>query len=349
MMMMSFREFAFWALCVMLPMSISIIVIYFCLAAPARRDERARLFLDILETALHFGQSPERAIVAISETRERSVSVHFHLLAAYIDEGVPLAQALQLTPQLLPPSVNEAVKIGAAENTLPRMLPAARAMMTDANSRVRGALNYVIALLVVLVPALLFFLPLISVFVWPKLQQIMADMETPVPAFTLMVFDNVMLISGIPFLLAALIIFFGFFYVAGPRVTFIRKIFGSWPDRLLLALPWRKRRAQRDFTSVLAILLDAGVDETRAVELAGRSTANLIFERRARHVADKLREGVSLPEALKDIEPSNEFEWRWANALQSGKSFLTALRGWHESLEARAFQQEQSAAHVITS
>ena len=28
--------------------------------------------------------------------------------------------------------------------------------------------------------------------------------------------------------------------------------------------------------------------------------------------------------------------------------FLTALSGWLESLDAKAFQQEQAAAHVIT-
>jgi len=28
---------------------------------------------------------------------------------------------------------------------------------------------------------------------------------------------------------------------------------------------------------------------------------------------------------------------------------LTALQGWHEALDARAFQQEEAAAHVVTS
>jgi hypothetical protein len=56
-----------------------------------------------------------------------------------------------------------------------------------------------------------------------------------------------------------------------------------------------------------------------------------------------------LPEALKEIEKSEEFQWRWTNALRAGKDFFAALRGWHETLETRAFQQEQAAAHAITS
>lgn len=346
---MSFKEFLFWALCMMTPLTVGVIVTYFCLTAPARRQERARLFLDVLETALRFGQSPERAIVSISETRERSLSVHFHLLAARIEEGIPLHHALHLTPNLVPPGVNEALKIGASENTLPRMLNAARAMLVDVNSRLRGALDYVIALLVVLLPALLLFLPFMAIYIWPKFQQIMADMEVNPPAFTMFIFDHMIMVTLIPFLAAALIVFFSFFYVAGPRATLVRKIFGAVPDRLLLLLPWRRRRAQKDFTSVLGILLDSGVSEERAVELAGRSTANIIFERRARAAAGKLREGVSLPAALREIEPSEEFGWRWANALKAGKGFFAALRGWHESLEAKAFQQEQAAAQAISS
>jgi hypothetical protein len=58
---------------------------------------------------------------------------------------------------------------------------------------------------------------------------------------------------------------------------------------------------------------------------------------------------MPLPEALKVIERSEEFQWRWTSALRAGKDFFAALRGWHETLETRAFQREQAAAHVITS
>jgi hypothetical protein len=58
---------------------------------------------------------------------------------------------------------------------------------------------------------------------------------------------------------------------------------------------------------------------------------------------------MALPDALKEIERSPEFQWRWTNALRAGKDFFAALRGWHETLETRAFQQEQAAAHTITS
>lgn len=327
----------------------TIAVCHLFLSSPARRQERARLFLDLLRTGIAMGQSPERTIVAVSETRERSVSVHFHLLAAHIEEGLSLAQALGRAPRLLPPGVAEAVKIGASEGTLDRMLPAARTMLATANSGMRSALNYIIVFLVVVMPATLFLLPMLTNFVWPRFKALLEDMEVSPPYFAELVFENVAVASGIEALVIGSILFFAFFYVGGPRALFwSNKILGGLPDRFLLWLPWRRNRIHRDFTAVLGILLDAGLAEERAVELAARASANRLFQCRAEAVIARLREGVALPEALRKLERDREFQWRWRNALRSGKGFFDALRGWHETLEARAFQQEQAAAHVIT-
>jgi len=343
------RELLIWALFIMAPMIVVTVVAHFCVAAPARRNERARLFLDIVETAVQTGQSVERAIVSVSETRERSVGVQFHLLAARIEEGATLPEALARTPRLLPPNIAEALRIGTTENALPRLATAARAMLDDATSRMRGAMNYLLLFLVVMVPAGLFFIPALSFAVWPKMRMIMEDMEIPRPAFSELVFEHVGFAVAVECLIVAGLLFFGFFYVRGPGRGRMAGLFGAWPDRLLLLLGWRRRRVQRDFTGALAILLDSGVAEPRAVELAAQATANRVFEQRAKKAVAQLGEGVALPEALKALESSNEFQWRWANALRSGKGFFAALRGWHEALESRAFQQEQAAAHAITS
>src|ERR1700690_3427816 len=67
---------------------------YLLLTLPLRRQERARLFLHLLETGFKEGRSPESVITAVSETRDRSVGVRFHLLAAYIKSGYRLGDAL---------------------------------------------------------------------------------------------------------------------------------------------------------------------------------------------------------------------------------------------------------------
>jgi hypothetical protein len=88
--------------------------------------------------------------------------------------------------------------------------------------------------------------------------------------------------------------------------------------------------------------------EARAVELAAESTDNRIFQIRAALAIDDLANGVPLPEALRRIDGSGEFQWRLTTAARAGQGFLPALRAWHESLDARADQQEQAAAQVAT-
>ena len=99
---------------------------------------------------------------------------------------------------------------------------------------------------------------------------------------------------------------------------------------------------------MLAVLLDSEVPEAEAVRLAAESTSNLELGRRADEVCARLKEGVKLPEAIRALDGSGELHWRLSNALHGGSGFLRALSGWHEALDAKAFQLEQSAAQIAT-
>jgi type II secretory pathway component PulF len=97
------------------------------------------------------------------------------------------------------------------------------------------------------------------------------------------------------------------------------------------------------------VLLDGGVPEAEAVRLAGDSTANEICRRRARRVMAALERGTKLDDAVGGFDDSGEFHWRLTNAIHARGGFLQALRGWHETLDAKAFQQEEAATHAVTS
>jgi hypothetical protein len=70
--------------------------------------------------------------------------------------------------------------------------------------------------------------------------------------------------------------------------------------------------------------------------------------RRGGKLRELLAQGVKLPVALREMDDAGELRWRLANALQARGGFLRALNGWHESLDAKAFQVEQASAQVAT-
>jgi type II secretory pathway component PulF len=117
----------------------------------------------------------------------------------------------------------------------------------------------------------------------------------------------------------------------------------------MLLLPWQRRRVERDFSAMLALLLDAGLPEEKAVLMAGECVANRAFLARARRVTEELKRGVKLPEALQFMDDAGELRWRMTNAARSAGHFRESLAGWLDTLDAKAFGQEQAVAHVITS
>ena len=48
------------------------------------------------------------------------------------------------------------------------------------------------------------------------------------------------------------------------------------------------------------------------------------------------------------MDHSADFAWRLRNAFRKEGGFARALNGWHEALDAKAFQLEQTFAQLIT-
>ena len=243
------------------------------------------------------------------------------------------------------------LKTGERIGDIRKVLPACRLLLRDSVSQVRGALNYLILLAFAATPAVVFVPVILRIYVMPKFKEVFAGMleGQRLPAFTRLVFGGSDLTITIQLGLVALIFLVTLTYLGGPRLHgWIHRFLPGVQDWLIFRLPWRRKRLLRDFSAMLAVLLDAEVPETESVSLAAQSTANLAIIRRADKVRARLREGVKLPEAIRALDNSGELQWRLANALRRGTGFVRALTGWHEALDARAFQLEQAAAQIIT-
>jgi len=138
-------------------------------------------------------------------------------------------------------------------------------------------------------------------------------------------------------------------YVGGPRLkAWIQDLTFPFIDAFVWHMPWRRKRLQRDFATMLALLLDAQVPEPKALLLAANSTANQYFIRRVQTAAETLAQGQPLTEAVQRLDETGEFRWRLEKRGSLHPRFQGALGGWLETLDARAFQQEQAAAQGLT-
>ncbi len=334
----------------LVPILAALYGLYFVLTLPMRRTERARLFLDLLELGLKNGRTPEAAIAEAAASRDRALGVRFHLAAAFLQQGLRLSQALDHVPRLVPPEVAGMIRVGERIGAVGKVLGGCRLKLKDSVSQVRSAINYLVVVAFVLTPFAIAIPVLLKIKVLPVFAALFSDAS--LPAFTRLVFgSNLAMI--IQTLLMGLVWLAALAYLGGPRLR--RSLEFIWPgelrwlDWIHLQLSWRRKRLQRDFSAMLATLLEAQVPEAEAVRLAGESTANSVLRRRAGQAAVLLEQGVRLPEALRAVDSTGELRWRLDNALAHSGGFVRALRGWHEALDAKAFQQEQAAAQLVTS
>jgi type II secretory pathway component PulF len=326
-----------------------IALIHFLFTLPMRRAERARLFLDLLEAALDRKQSVENMILSVAQSRDQTVGVRFHLLATYIESGLNFGSALKAVPRFLPPQISAMLRAGEKLGDLKKALPACREILRERPAAVRSAMNYLVLVILFFSPAFMGVLIATTIFVIPKFKDVAAGMGVRLWPETLFVFGHtgylVIMEIIISLLMAAAVVI----YVGGPGFT-NRFKFRQIPvvDWLAWRLPWKQKRLQRTFSAMLAVLLDGNVPEAEAIRLAGDCTANEICRRRALRAISALEGGTKLDEAVHGFDTTGEFYWRLRNATSSPGGCLNALRGWHEALDAKAFQQEEATAHVIT-
>lgn len=323
--------------------------LYRAFGMPMRRHERARLLLDLIEVGLERGQSPEHTLGEAAAHRERTLGRPVRRLAARLRQGERLGTALEHTPGLLPPAAVAMIQAGEGLGNLRSVIPACRRLLRDGVEHVSLAHHYLVLIAFVTSPAWVGVFGVLTVFVLPKFRLIAEEVGTGWPGLLegLLTWRTPLLAAQVALLLA---LWAGvILYCGGPRLLhwLARRLPPAW-ESWRTALPWNRRRALRDFATLLAVALDAGLPEARALALAGAGTGSTRFRALAETAQADLARGVKLPETLTQLEESGEFRWRLANAGFGRGGFQAALAGWIEALEARAFRDEQLAAQALT-
>ena len=264
----------FWyGVFILLPGGVFSVLIHFLLSLPMRRRDRALFFLDLVETVLQRGQPVEQAILAAAENHDRAIGVRFYMVAAHIENGLRLGEALEKEPRFLPPQINAILRAGEKLGDLKKVLPACREVLRIAPDTVRSTTHYMVAILLVFAPVACWIITLLSVFVVPRFKEVAAGMGDRVWPFTQFVFalNDSHVLVGFEILLFLALLTVAAIYIGGPG--FVRWFqFRSVPivDWITWRVPWKQKKMQRTFSAMLAVLLDGGVPEAEAVSAGGR-------------------------------------------------------------------------------
>ena len=352
----------------------SIFLIGMVMWRPMERRERARFFLLLLSSAEESGQSAEQAIISFSRNGKQSLGPELDRVAWHIRSGLNLPEALAEVPGCLPAQVVATLKVGHETGGVSTTLPMAQENLRE-KTRFGGAMGMEYIVMVLLVAVVIVWT--LMVYIVPKYESIFNEYPDSFPAFTSLVLD--ILDYGVAPFIVTFFLFVVFYwdesveenYEAGlgsslklenktnsERTYIIEDV--EWSGlalrpgqlfenikRLQEWFPWHRKRLQRDYSRMLAILLDSGMPEEKAVTLAAQSTSNRVFKERARKVIAGLQSGMGLTEAIKLMDDSKEFQWRLTNALQTEGNFVDALSGWHQSLSAQADRQHQTFATLL--
>lgn len=340
-----------WLLAGLLPLIGVFLLLAWLVNMPLRRAENARFFLDLISMGMRSGRSPEETIVSLSRTGDRDLGGRFHLVAALLESGMTLIQAIERAPRLLPPQIVALLKIGEKLRDFSRIMPAARSMLKDGDSGVRKGKDYLVVLAFVVTPVSVCWMIFTTLFILPKLEAIAADLlEAAEVSFVAAAAKLNWIWVGSQLVLLLLIWTGVLIYFVNPRSS-------SWEGTRLadfcawiqFRIPWKRKRMQRDFSAALGLLLDSNVPEKNALPLAADCSANLKFIRLAQLCAKRLEGGAKLGDAVRSLDPSGQFQWRLANSEARGGEFQRALESWRENLDMRAFQQEQAFTQAFTS
>ncbi len=104
--------FAIYVILVLAPVCAALYLAYFLLTLPLRRNERARLLVDLLELGLKQGRTPEAALLGAASSGDPALGARFRRLSAYLGQGFRLSAALERVPGLLPPQVRAMLQTG---------------------------------------------------------------------------------------------------------------------------------------------------------------------------------------------------------------------------------------------
>lgn len=244
----------------------------------------------------------DRVLQIVSEQSESAtLSQIAEAVLEDVRGGLPVSQALAKHPKYFSAIYTETLRAGEASGQFGEVasrLADFQEKDVAQRSQVTSALIYPIILATVAVGVVIFLLT----FVVPRLKQVFDGMKGDLPGTTKVLLATTNLLTQnwvlvVAVLVGTLLAYRGF--VATESGAYARdKFFLKAP---IIGKVVTKATISR-YARVLGTLVFGGVPMLEALRLAGMATGNRVFQRTSEQVADDVRDGRSIHEAMQDTQ-----------------------------------------------
>jgi type IV pilus assembly protein PilC len=273
-----------------------------------------------IASSIEAGMPLKETLAMLSrESRNPKLRSLLHFLEREIGEGSQLSEAMKLFPNIFPPVHLAVIRAGEESE---RLGPAIEELAEQAetfsnmNRRFASALVY---------PAVIgtFALALLNfsfAFVVPKFMGLFSDLGIrELPTITRFAFFVARWIVPATALIILAVLALVFVIALQRKAASGRLLLDSWKLRLPLVGQIVEKSALARFAGTLGLLLDAGIELPRALDMAAEGTGNGTVERILRNVSIDVERGRSLSESIDSHQAMPPtMAWRIGVGEQSG-------------------------------
>ena len=252
-----------------------------------------------IASAIEAGMPIKETLGMLSrEARNPKLQSLLHVMETEVGEGAQLSEAMKLFPKTFPPVHISVVRAGEESERLGAVLEelAERAeTFSNMNRRFASALVY---------PAVvggfaLLLLNFALAFVVPKFMGLFADLgirELPYPTRFVFFIGSFIAPATLLMLLAAALLIF--VIAMQRRAASGRLLLDSWKLRIPLVGQIVEKAALARFAGTLGLLLDAGIELPRALDMAAQGTGNGVVEALLKNVSIDVERGNTLSDSI---------------------------------------------------
>lgn len=257
------------------------------------------VFCEQMSTLVNSGVPLAQALAAVKDQSKGTMSKVVEHIYNEVESGQSLAGALETEKKHFSPVFINMVKAGEASGKLDSTLNDLAVQVQkdyELVSKIRGALTYPTVIVVAMIAAVIFLM----VKVVPAISGFFDELgaKLPLPTRILIAISSGLTHYGIYLALGVVFLIVGLYY-AFKKVEILRRGLHT----VILKSPVIGNIATKfniaRFSRTLGSLLGSGVGVLESLDIVSRSTKNMVFNREVKGVAEKVKNGVGLTDAMK--------------------------------------------------